>query len=390
MRRWESNQTKKKEAMVARARARDAKRHERREQTAVDRSRKLAASLSESNATNEALRSMVREITQKHVAALAALGVAEEKAETALLSAQKLKPARAFSEDEEPEPEPESPEPTTPQLRFAKARSDARDDLHAARVAAEAARATRNADREALAAARKKLWALVGVLADADAELEASQRNPDGASRCLSFYGVDEARRWRTSSSGRATLTTPRAGLGVDELTKRVDEARAASADADEKLAAADTEDDNQSLVDACRDARRALDESVAALDAAVRVARTGKAGEDATPRRLEREPAKAYRVRVGCGVPLTRLRGSRRWRKGASIRTVPRRSGELWRPRRPPRRRAARARARRPWPSGGPRPRRRRSSSAWTPSTTSAAGRRRAHRRRRRSRHRA
>ena len=240
---------------------------------------------------------MVREITQKHVAALAALGVAEEKAETALLSAQKLKPARAFSEDEEPEPEPESPEPTTPQLRFAKARSDARDDLHAARVAAEAARATRNADREALAAARKKLWALVGVLADADAELEASQRNPDGASRCLSFYGVDEARRWRTSSP---TLTTPRAGLGVDELTKRVDEARAASADADEKLAAADTEDDNQSLVDACRDARRALDESVAALDAAVRVARTGKAGEDATPRRLEREPAKAYRVRVG------------------------------------------------------------------------------------------
>ena len=57
----------------------------------------------------------------------------------------------------------------------------------AARVAAEAARATRNADREALAAARKKLWALVGVLADADAELEASQRNPDGASRCPSF-----------------------------------------------------------------------------------------------------------------------------------------------------------------------------------------------------------
>ena len=54
MRRWESNQTKKKAAMVARARARDAKRHERREQTAVDRSRKLAASLSESNATNEA------------------------------------------------------------------------------------------------------------------------------------------------------------------------------------------------------------------------------------------------------------------------------------------------------------------------------------------------
>ena len=386
MRRWESNQTKKKEAMVARARARDAKRHERREQTAVDRSRKLAASLSESNATNEALRSMVREITQKHVAALARLGEAEEKAETALLSAQKLKPARAFSEDEEPEPEPESPEPTTPQLRFAKARSDARDDLHAARVAAEAARATRNADREALAAARKKLWALVGVLADADAELEASQRNPDGASRCLSFYGVDEARRWRTSSP---TLTTPRAGLGVDELTKRVDEARAASADADEKLAAADTEGDNQSLVDACRDARRALDESVAALDAAVRVARTGKAGEDATPRRLEREPAKAYRVRVGCGVPLTRLRGSRRWRKGASIRTAPRRSGARWRPRRRPRRRAARARARRPWPSGGPRPRRRRSSSAWTPSTTSAAGRRRARRRRRRSQHR-
>ena len=147
MRRWESNQTKKKEAMVARARARDAKRHERREQTAVDRSRRLAASLSESNATNEALRSMVREITQKHVAALAALGVAEEKAETALLSAQKLKPARAFSEEEEStEAEPE-PEPTTPQLRFAKARSDARDDLHAARVAAEAARATRNADR---------------------------------------------------------------------------------------------------------------------------------------------------------------------------------------------------------------------------------------------------
>ena len=318
MRRWESNQTKKKAEMVARARARDAKRHERREQTAVDRSRKLAASLSESNATNEALRSMVREITQKHVAALARLGEAEEKAETALLSAQKLKPARAFSEDEEPEPEPESPEPTTPQLRFAKARSDARDDLHAARVAAEAARATRNADREALAAARKKLWALVGVLADADAELEASQRNPDGASRCLSFYGVDEARRWRTSSP---TLTTPRAGLGVDELTKRVDEARAASADADEKLAAADTEGDNQSLVDACRDARRALDESVAALDAAVRVARTGKAGEDATPRRLEREPAKAYRVRVGCGVPFAILRGSRRWRSGAARR---------------------------------------------------------------------
>ena len=185
MRRWETKQTKKKEAMVARARARDAKRHERREQTAVDRSRRLSQSLHESNATNEALRSMVREITQKHVAALARLGEAEEKAETALLSAQKLKPARAFSEDEEPEPEPESPEPTTPQLRFAKARSDARDDLHAARVAAEAARATRNADREALAAARKKLWALVGVLADADAELEASQRNPDGAYRCL-------------------------------------------------------------------------------------------------------------------------------------------------------------------------------------------------------------
>ena len=220
MRRWESNQTKKKAAMVARARARDAKRHERREQTAVDRSRRLSQSLHESNATNEALRSMVREITQKHVAALARLGEAEEKAATALLSAQKLKPARAFSEESETEPEPSEPEPTTPQLRFAKARSDARDDLHAARVAAEAARATRNADREALAAARKKLWALVGVLADADAELEASQRNPDG--------------------------------LGVDELTKRVDEARAASADADEKLAAADTEDDNQYLVDAC------------------------------------------------------------------------------------------------------------------------------------------
>ena len=118
-----------------------------------------------------------------------------------------------------------------------------------------------------------------------------------------------------------ATLTTPRAGLGVDELTKRVDEARAASADADEKLAAADTEGDNQSLVDACRDARQALDESVAALDAAARVARTGKAGEDATPRRLEREPARAYRVRVGCGVPLAILRGSRRWRSGAARR---------------------------------------------------------------------
>ena len=39
----------------------------------------------------------------------------------------------------------------------------------------------------ALAAARKTLWALVGVLADADAEREASQRNPDGTYRCLSF-----------------------------------------------------------------------------------------------------------------------------------------------------------------------------------------------------------
>ena len=86
--------------------------------------------------------------------------------------------------------------------------------------------------------------------------------------------------------------------------------------------------------------------------------------------------------MRVGCGV-LSQDSGSRRWRKGASIRTAPRRSGELWRPRR---RDVLRARARRPWPSGGPRRRRRRSSSAWTPSTTSAAGRRRARRRRRRS----
>jgi len=278
MRKWETTQSQKKDAMVARARERDARRHERREQTAVERSQRLAWSLGETNATNEALRSMVRDITTKHVEALAALGAAEDRAATALESAAKLQPQRAFSEEEAPTEEEPTPEPTTPQLRFAKARSDARDDLHAARVAAEAARATKNADREALAAARKKLWALVGVLADADAELEASQRNPDG--------------------------------LGVDELTQRVDAARAASADADAALVAASASGDvlnalnatvaSESLVDGCRDARQALDAAVAALDSAARVASTGKAGENATPRRLERETAQAYRVRVG------------------------------------------------------------------------------------------
>ena len=354
MRRWETKQTKKKEAMVARARARDAKRHERREQTAVDRSRKLAASLSESNATNEALRSMVREITQKHVAALAALGVAEEKAETALLSAQKLKPARAFSEDEEPEPEPESPEPTTPQLRFAKARSDARDDLHAARVAAEAARATRNADREALAAARKKLWALVGVLADADAELEASQRNPDGASRCLSFYGVDEA-----VDGDSPTLTTPRAGLGVQNASTRHARRR-------------------PTPTRSWRPLIRKTTTRASSTRAATRAGPWMKVSRRSTRRCASRGRARPAR---------TRRRGA--W-SGSLLKLTACASGERWRPRRRPRRRAARARARRPWPSGAPRPRRRRSSSAWTPSTTSAAGRRRARRRRRRSQHRA
>ena len=144
------NKRKKKEAMVARARARDAKRHED-ENRPPSTGPQIGSVASESNATNEALRSMVREITQKHVAALAALGVAEEKAETALLSAQKLKPARAFSEESGTEPEPE-PEPTTPQLRFAKARSDARDDLHAARASRPEAARRGDADREALAA----------------------------------------------------------------------------------------------------------------------------------------------------------------------------------------------------------------------------------------------
>ena len=98
MRKWDTSQTKKKDAMVARARERDARRHERREQTAVERSQRLARSLGETNATNEALRSMVRDITTKHVEALAALGAAEDRAATALESAAKLKPQRAFSE----------------------------------------------------------------------------------------------------------------------------------------------------------------------------------------------------------------------------------------------------------------------------------------------------
>ena len=183
--------------MVARARARDAKRHERREQTAVDRSRKLAASLSESNATNEALRSMVREITQKHVAALAALGVAEEKAETALLSAQKLKPARASPRTRNPEAEPEH--------RSRRRRSCAsrrRGRTRATTCTPRASRPRRRARR--------------------------GTRGPRGPRR-----GAQEALGPRGRFSGCGCGTRDGAssqrnpdGLGVDELTKRVDEAR--------------------------------------------------------------------------------------------------------------------------------------------------------------------
>ena len=246
---------------------------------------------------------MVREITQKHVAALAALGVAEEKAETALLSAQKLKPARAFSEDEEPEPEPESPEPTTPQLRFAKARSDARDDLHAARVAAEAARATRNADREALAAARKKLWALVGVLADADAELEASQRNPDGLGVFYDEHSRHPAQWASTSLQNASTRRARRRPTPTRSWRPLIRKAttRASST----------------------RAATRAGPWMKVSRRSTRRCASRGRARPARTRRRgaWSGSLLKLTACASGCGVPLTLLRGSRRWRQGAARR---------------------------------------------------------------------
>ena len=85
-----------------------------------------------------------------------------------------------------------------------------------------AARADPNADREALAAARKKLWALAALRPDADAELPPpTPPSTPYTYRCLSPTALTSRRRWRKLSSDWRPLTTPRAGLGVDELTKR-------------------------------------------------------------------------------------------------------------------------------------------------------------------------
>ena len=150
----------------------------------------------------------------------------------------------------------------------------------------------------------------MGVLADADAELEASQRNPDG-------LGVDD---------DSPTLTT------------RVDDERPARRrPAATELAAADTEDDNQSLVDACRDARRALDESVAALDAAVRVARDGQGRRGRDAAAPGAEPAKAAASR--------RMRRPSQDNSGVASMSDRATQVARWRPRRRARRRAARAR---------------------------------------------
>ena len=168
----------------------------------------------------------------------------------------------------------------------------------------------------------------------------------------------------------------PRRPLGRRTYKTRGRGARA-SADADEKLAAADTEDDNQtaSSTRRCRDARRALDERVAALDAAVRVARTGKAGEDASRGAWSGRACPQFTACASDAASLSQDSGGRvdgADGGGALTTDRPRRSGALEPRRRPRRRLRARGRVG-TWPTDRGM-RRRRSSSAWTPSTTSAS----------------